>query len=356
MEEEYLYLKAKKIAIEFSKQLGFVNREALRVAETKGELEVIPEIGFANYHHRRDNKTTIYEIAVSKEHQKQGWGRLLFYRVLCSAIENGSTVITLKCSVDLESNGFYEKLGFSLIDVESGRRRNLNVWQYPIVLPLLFYCAAGGSSPYDEIAKVNGWRIGACSNIQSKNNKYHWEFVDNEYEKYIHNKHLLAVKKHKPLLATAKDIQTPEELEEILSQAEELSKYCGRLLLIPKCEVEIPDRYWIGYSVPSGHGKTTIAPETFKDRFVHLLGGSVKKQRLYFSKMPKVVSLDGNYAMRLAKHGKSTWLKFPNGIRLAKHGKRINYRAFEISMKEIFLDWRRTEEDREDNYKQLTLW
>lgn len=137
-------VSAKMIANSFKYELGFVNRAADDVAEICRELEVIPEIGFVHYHHRKDRQTTIYSIAVSCRHQKQGWGRLLFYRVLCTAIERQQSCIVAKCPEDLPSNAFYKHLGFQLDAQEPGKKRRLNCWRYEIKLPLLFYCADGG--------------------------------------------------------------------------------------------------------------------------------------------------------------------------------------------------------------------
>jgi len=40
--------------------------------------------------------------------------------------------VQLKCPADSEANGFYEHLGFSRVDVQQGKNRNLVIWQLPI--------------------------------------------------------------------------------------------------------------------------------------------------------------------------------------------------------------------------------
>jgi GNAT superfamily N-acetyltransferase len=312
------YLEAKVIASTFPKELGFVNRAALQASENAGELEVIAGIGFCNYHHRRDGQTTIYEIAVAREYQNQGWGRLLFYRVLCACIERSQTRIVAKCPEDNLSNGFYEHLGFKLVIVESGRRRRLNRWQFNVKLPFLFYCADGGRNWYSVIASSVGWMLGLRSD-QAKTPQ-HCQMVDNHWTGYDHKSHLAAVQHHKPLVATARDLEHPDQLSEILRQAGELQKYAGRVLLIPKCKVLLPSGYWLAYSVPTQYGGTDIECKWFGQRHVHLLGGSPNAKHL------NVVSLDGNYAMNLARHGTATW----QGQEIKRAGS--CYEAFELSI------------------------
>lgn len=317
------YLEAKAIASTFRKELGFVNRAALQASEAAGELECIPGIGFCNYHHRQDEQTTIYEIAVSREHQGQGWGRLLFYRVLCSAIEQGKSKIVAKCPEDNLSNGFCQRLGFKLTNVEPGRVRRLNRWQYEIKLPLLFYCADGGRNRYSAIARECGWMLGLRSD-QAKSLS-HCQMIDNHWVEYDHSKHLAIVQQHKPLVATARDVEHLDQLPSILQQAKELSEYAGRVLLIPKCKVPLPAGYWLAYSVPTTYGGTSIECKWFDRRPVHLLGGSPNAQ-VHYAKHLNLVSLDGNYAMNLARHGTATW----QGQEIKRAGS--CYEAFELSM------------------------
>lgn len=195
---------AKAIANQYKQELGFVNSAALSESESKGCLEVIENIGFAHFHHRRDKQTTIYSLAVLPSECGNGWGRLLFYRVLCSAIERNSKSIVAKCPEDLPSNRFYEAMGFTLIDVQPGRRRRLNVWRYHIKLPLLFYCADGGRNEYGRIATAQGWRVGFQSAQTCP--RLHAQMVDNRYTNYNHHRHLEMVKRHKPLIATVQDL------------------------------------------------------------------------------------------------------------------------------------------------------
>lgn len=310
-----LAVEARAIAAKFPTELGYVNPATLR--ESLDELEVIPNIGFAHYHCRLDKQCTIYSLAVTKENQRQGWGRLLFYRVLCAAIENKCDRLVVKCPEDLPSNEFYSRLGFHQKGIDPGKKRRLNIWEYKIELPLLFYCGGGGASKFDEIAIEERWRLGLRS-AGRNNASRHMEMIDNDWKDYDHKQHLAAVKANKPLIATARDIEKIEDLPKILKEARELAQYAGRVILIPKVETWIPNGYWLGYSVPTSFGGTTINPSWFGDRFVHLLGGSPDAQARYYQAMQNVISLDGNYAMQLADYGKAAYQGASSGIPTGK--------------------------------------
>ncbi|MDM9583077.1 GNAT family N-acetyltransferase [Nostoc sp. GT001] len=262
-----------KIFNKLINQLGFTSIFEL----SDLTFELVEDFGVCAYYVRKkDTQVTIRKLAVLPQHQKQGWGRLLIYRVICKAIEQQKTSIFLKCPADLSANDFYKNLGFELEATEQDRTRPLNHWRYHIKLPLLFYCGGGGKSKYDAIATEHGWNLGINSSGKNKSHQ-HMMMIDNDWENYDHEKHLAMVKQNKPLIATARDIEHPDQLPEILDQATELAKYAGRVLLIPKCDVTLPDSYWLGYSVESGYGKTDLKPEWFGKRPVHLLGGSPKK-------------------------------------------------------------------------------
>lgn len=305
-----LVAEAKAIASKFSNELGFVNSAALTESLGKKALDVLPGIGFAHWHHRRDGQTTIYSLAVAKDRQGEGWGRLLFSRVLCSLVERRMGTcenrfsIVAKCPEDLVANAFYQAMGFDLVEVEPGRKRSLNVWRYQVELPFLFYCGAGGKSKHDTTAAQEGWRLGLRSNGKNKAH-IHMQMIDNEWGAgYNHEQHSSLVKEQKPLLATIRDIESLEQLPEALKHARELAPYCGRVMLIPKVKCWLPDYYWLGFSIPTSHGGTMIETEWFCDRPVHLLGGDANDQARYAKRL-NVVSLDHNAAMRLADFGKA---------------------------------------------------
>lgn len=143
--------------------------------------------------------------------------------------------------------------------------------------------------------------------------KHKVQFVDNEFKFYDHDHHLEVVRHFRPKYATVRDVMTPEQcqeagieyypLETILEWAEELEQYATNVIVIPKydCLDQIPDRYMLGYSVPSSYGGTPLPVEMFKGRRVHLLGGSWKAQLAHMAVLgDDVVSLDNNHISVIA--------------------------------------------------------
>jgi ribosomal protein S18 acetylase RimI-like enzyme len=107
---------------------GFIPRPAIWGSIAKGELIVATPyinsqdiVGFCRFHKRRDSVTTIYELYVKQEHRKRGIGKRMVSRL--------KGRLRAKCPAEYESNGFYEKLSFSMTGIENGKRKNLNIWE-----------------------------------------------------------------------------------------------------------------------------------------------------------------------------------------------------------------------------------
>lgn len=112
----------KQVAKIYTKEIGFILRPALEDAVRREELLYDDTShSFCHYHTRKDGVTVIYEICVPKESRGKGLARQMIEMLL--------PPVQLKCPVDNESNDFYRHIGFSLIDVEQGKKRRLNVWQ-----------------------------------------------------------------------------------------------------------------------------------------------------------------------------------------------------------------------------------
>lgn len=140
-------------------------------------------------------------------------------------------------------------------------------------------------------------------------------FIDNHYFEYEHDVHLNAVKSLRPKYCTVMDVITPYQAEEsgvknwfpfeqIIDFAEELRQYAENVIIIPKydCIEKIPDYFMLGYSVPTSHGGTPLPIEAFRNRRVHLLGGSWAKQLSYWAQLQdEVVSIDNNHIQRIAR-------------------------------------------------------
>ncbi len=122
----------KVIADTHRRELGFVLRPALAESIKRKEVLVAENsaglIGFVEYHHRRDEQTTLYHIAVVPDHRLQGVGRALIEALRNEALARKKQTILLKCPVDLPAQDFYAQLGFDSLGQESGKKRSLIVW------------------------------------------------------------------------------------------------------------------------------------------------------------------------------------------------------------------------------------
>jgi ribosomal protein S18 acetylase RimI-like enzyme len=124
----------KQIADAHRKELGFVRRPTLIEAIDRSEILVAKQngntVGFVEYRHRRDEQTTLYNIAVFPEYRRLGVGRKLVQSLVNEAKERNKRYISLKCPEDLTANEFYEILGFQLQVIEPGKHRRLKIWQW----------------------------------------------------------------------------------------------------------------------------------------------------------------------------------------------------------------------------------
>lgn len=145
------------------------------------------------------------------------------------------------------------------------------------------------------------------------------DFIDQNFYDYNHEHHIEVLDKVKPKYATVMDLMTPlqaqeakvkhHSFEQVMEWAEEVEQYADNVIVIPKydCIDQIPEKYLLGYSIPTSHGGTPLPIDVFMGRRVHLLGGSWAKQREYiYAFGDAVVSLDNNYVMKTAQYGSYT--------------------------------------------------
>lgn len=148
-------------------------------------------------------------------------------------------------------------------------------------------------------------------------------FLDNNWHDYRHDKHLAETTQFRPKYVTTRDLITKEQakrfgveyqsIAQTIEQADELGQHAENVILIPKydCIDKLPERFMLGYSIPTSHGGTPLPIERFAGRRVHLLGGSWKKQMSYLAAMKDdVVSIDNNYLSSEARWGAFT---YPDG-------------------------------------------
>lgn len=126
----------KRIADVHRKELGFSRRPALLKSISQQEILVARQneqiIGYVEYHHRRDEQTTLHNIVVFPEYRGQDVGRKLIATLQTESQSKNKRFILLKCPVDLPANNFYSHTGFSLVKTEPGKRRQLNIWQLEV--------------------------------------------------------------------------------------------------------------------------------------------------------------------------------------------------------------------------------
>jgi len=117
-------------------QLGFVLRPALARSIARKEILVAENhstvIGFVEYHHRQDDQTTLYHIAVAAAHRSTGVGRALINALLLEARGLGKEIVQLKCPADLQACSFYEHIGFQSIGTERGKERAIVIFGFDI--------------------------------------------------------------------------------------------------------------------------------------------------------------------------------------------------------------------------------
>ncbi len=158
---------------------------------------------------------------------------------------------------------------------------------------------------------------------------------------------------YKPQWATVLDLEQPEQLAEVLDWAAEAEQYVtAGVIVIPKCDVIdlIPERYRLGFSVPTSHGETTLPFVKFLGRDVHLLGGApnVQMEILWRSPDAQVRSVDLNMHQKMAFERCLVWEAgdtMKNGaFRVLGRSDEVlekpHYIAFKQSCENIIKAWR----------------
>lgn len=274
----------------------------------------------------RHGEKTIPVTYVELSEEEEALVLATFDPIGASAATDKEQLKTLLESLNNQSaeiNSFLNNLSY-----EEGLTEYLEKGKSPAkssrVHPLDYYITISNNHPHILLLKSSG--IG--SGIQSsesylKGSKtellYSPGFIDNDYYKYRHQMHLAVVAKYLPKYATVRDIMDETQceiagieyypLEQILEWAEEINQYAENVILIPKydCLDKLPEKFVLGYSIPTSHGATPLPISAFKGRKIHLLGGSWKYQLAHLEEMgDDVVSADNNYEFKIAKYGQYT--------------------------------------------------
>jgi len=145
-------------------------------------------------------------------------------------------------------------------------------------------------------------------------------FADQDWKKPNREAYMRELAHHRPRLATVLDLEREDQFDEVMSWADEASRYVSEaVIIIPKVSgviARLPARIngksvRLGYSVPTRYGGTTLLTAEFGRWPVHLLGGSLKKQH-ELAHYLNVASADTNYTQKLANEFASYCTCFGN--------------------------------------------
>lgn len=165
---------------------------------------------------------------------------------------------------------------------------------------------------YLDIAVKNNILCGANTHAANRlKDKYNIQFLDFAYKKPDWEKHLALCKSIRPKYVSAPDIFFENELDKTLDFANELRNYSENVIIIPKCAniiERIEKKFTIGFSIPTSYGGAEgISVWDITNFNIHLLGGSPAKQIWYKQYFKKIISLDGNSYIKIARLSKQYW-------------------------------------------------
>lgn len=176
------------------------------------------------------------------------------------------------------------------------------------------------------IAHAAGWLYGA--RLPPKGiAPFPLYFADQDWRRPDRTRYMAELQIRRPVLATVLDWETPEQLPEVLSWAEEAAQHVSEaVLLIPKVPGGVPllprrvggKDVWLAYSVPTAYGGSPVPLWELGGWPVHLLGGSPQKQHdcyRYLRGICDVRSADGNMAKKQATSRCLYWTR-----RTTSHG------------------------------------
>lgn len=211
----------------------------------------------------------------------------------------------------------------------------------------IIFCASN-SKRFTPIAIENGWLYGARlpGTVHAK-----LYFSDQKYQKPNRIAYMKAVKEHKPNIASVIDWEKPEQYQEVMDWAFEVSEHTNQIMIIPKVSgmvEKIPEtingkKVILGFSIPTSNGATNLLIWEFSGREIHLLGGSPENQYEYFmylNNCGKVVSLDCNYTMMKAGHCQY-WKSLGKWVQ-DNYESPIDapYKCFEKTMRNLYKFWK----------------
>jgi hypothetical protein len=166
-------------------------------------------------------------------------------------------------------------------------------------MPMVFKFVAH-SATVGKIAVREGWLPAArYTNLRDVRRFDRVGFLDIDWKNYQFRVHLNAVRATRPAMTVARDLVRMSDLNRVVDEAEELRRYAGLVVVVPKAirlaeRIDaIPTKFVLGFSVPTKYGATRLPVSAFRNRPVHLLGGRPDVQRRLGDSL-HVVSMDCN--------------------------------------------------------------
>ncbi|MBY0510643.1 MAG: hypothetical protein K2P94_10900 [Rhodospirillaceae bacterium] len=192
-----------------------------------------------------------------------------------------------------------------------------------------------------DIALRHGWKPGArYTNLRDVKRIGKLGFLDTDWKTYDFKRHLHATMLTRPDITVARDVERLRDLPRILDQACTLLEYARKVVIVPKAKglanillEAIPEKFVLGYSVPTQYGGTRLSLACFGQRPVHLLGGRPDRQRAIAQQL-NVVSFDTNRFTLDAAFG-----DFFDGEKFRPHPVGGYERCLEASIKNMNALW-----------------
>lgn len=220
------------------------------------------------------------------------------------------------------------------------------------IKPRIIYCGRSNNT-LDRIAIYSGFEYGLRLPFTAN---FPPIFADQDWKKPNKEKYIESVAQHKPEMATVLDWEHQEQKGEVFDWIDDISKYVQVIIVIPKFSSAIRQipLSWegkevrLGYSVPSGYGKTSVKIEEFNTTHhrVHLLGGTPHLQ-IMLARCMNVTSVDCNSHSLYANDYCEAWTgKMIKGSRMRVRmqdigieGDNANKIAFAMSCANIMRAW-----------------
>jgi GNAT superfamily N-acetyltransferase len=343
-----------RIARQYPDELSFVSKVKMRDGVDRREMFVAcvdnVVVGFVLWHRCRDGWSTIYDLAVNRDHRGLGIGRALLYTVPCP--------IRLKCTATNPANKFYQDAGMMLVGTEPSKRTMLNMYH----LPILSILVAGGNKRFPDIARESGMAYGTRHDYTP----HAWPFMmDFNWSKpYDWHNYLVLIEQYRPIFALVPDYEEHISKEQMLDRVADL-RSCGvrRVGVCIKKRGgidDIPCDCVVCISVPAPKYAGWLPPvedrPMLAGRWLHLLGGTPRQWFGSKRKWPgdeglpqvglvaklsgyggQVISIDGSSHESASKRG-SQWLnghwhRPAKGWEIDGEGK--NYKMMAVSGRNI---------------------